>query len=793
MKVSYNWLKEHIELTLSVEELSARLLSLGFEVAGVERKGPQFRGVVTAKVLEVTKHPNADRLRLCTVDDGTTKFSVVCGAPNVAAGQSVALARVGAELPGGKKLAPAKIRGVESQGMLCSSAELGLGGGHEGILVLGESTPLGQDYAASLGPGDTILEVEITPNRPDCLSHRGLARELSAALNIPLKPLSTPPLPSASGECPVLTIEDEKACPTYVGRLITGVKVGPSPAWLAAKLEAIGMKPINNVVDVTNFILHDVGQPLHAFDASRLDSIRVRWARSGESIKALDGKSYPLSDKNLLIASSNQPLAIAGVMGGEESSVTDKTTAIVLESAYFAPPVVRKSSQTLRLKSDSSYRFERGTDPASPAATSERAAGIIAQLGGSGVKVSAARLAGSQPKTPRTIKASAARINAILGSAFAPSDVEGVLGRIGKMAKNGEMLTVEAPSHRGDLETVWDLAEDVARILGYDNVPTASAKIAVEPAELTPAIALERKLRSRLIGLGLTEAFNYDFTSSKLVEQARLDPKACERLANPLSDDWTLLRPTLLIGLLESAAANLRHGAAGARLFELGKQYRPGGESARAAGVLLGPVADRYWQAARTPNAGFYDAKGLVSELLSGLPNLNWTPLKEHPAKLPGDGFFHPGAALRVSAGKKTLGTVGLLHPTLARAWGLDRQDVCLFELDLAALAAVPVEAARFSPYSPFPPAWRDLSVLVDAAKPWAELEAAVRKGAGAALISLELVDVFAGKNVPAGKRSLTLRLTFGSVERTLTDAEVTAAVEQVLAGLKALGAELRA
>lgn len=799
MKISYSWLREHVELQLPAEELAKHLLALGFEVASIEKKGPAFRGVVTAKILEVAKHPNADRLRLCTVDDGSAqKLTVVCGAPNVAVGQTVPLARVGAELPGGRKLTPAKIRGVESQGMLCSGAELGLGSDHAGILVLGEDTPVGQDFAQRLGPGDDILEVEITPNRPDVLSHRGLARELAAYFGLRLKPVSTLPLPAPSGDCPPISVDAPQACTRYVGRALTGVKIAPSPGWLAAKLESVGLRPINNVVDVTNFMLMDIGQPMHAFDLAKLagPEIRVRMAKPGESIKALDNKEYKLSEQLLVIADKDKPVAIAGVMGGLDSSVTDKTTSILLESAHFAAPAIRKASQALRLKSDSSYRYERGTDPGVVEAASERAAALLAQL--TGGKVSAGRTAGRAPEAAAPIRVTAARVNEILGAEFPAPAIERALEAIAaKLEKKGEELVFTPPTHRGDLATPWDLAEEAARLLGYDNIPSKAAPIPLRAARLTPSEALAEKTRARLASLGLMEAYNYDFVSAKLVERCRLETSGLARMANPLSDDWTFLRPSLLIGLLNNAAVNLNHGAGAVKLFELGKQYRLAGkeveERAHAAGILLGPAGEPSWVPARSPEAGFHDVKGLVEDLLAGIPGLKWTTLRDATAKLPSDAFFHPSESLRVEGPRGPLGAVGLLHPTLARAWDLEGRAVGLFDLDLEQLVELESPRARFQPYSPFPVSRRDLSLLVDKTLPYARLADAARKGGGEFLHNVQLADVFAGKGLPPGKHSLLLRLTFGSMERTLTDAEVNAAVDGALAALKALGAELRA
>ena len=383
MKVSYNWLKEHLPLELSATELSTHLLRLGFEVAGHQRLGPTFTGVVVGKVVSKEKHPNADKLSVCVVDDGATQRTVVCGAPNVDAGQTVAYARPGAVLPGNFKIEGRKLRGVESQGMICSRAELGLPKDVEGIWVMGEGPALGTDVGSLLGPADDILEVEITTNRPDCLSHRGLARELAAYFRKELKPLGGGMMETAKASFPV-TVEDSEACPFYGARLIEGVNVGESPAWLKTKLESIGLRPINSVVDITNYVLHDIGQPLHAFDADKLNGSRivVRRSTAGEKLLALDHKTYDLPEGLLVIADADKPVALAGVMGGEETAVTTSTKRVLLEGAFFNPAEARKSSQKTRLRSDSSYRFERGADPEAPRMATDRAAALILQLAG---------------------------------------------------------------------------------------------------------------------------------------------------------------------------------------------------------------------------------------------------------------------------------------------------------------------------------------------------------------------------------------------------------------------------
>ncbi len=797
MKISYNWLKEHIALDWSTADLSKRLLHMGFEVEAIERLGPRFSGVVIAQIAEIVRHPNADRLSLCVVDDGKEKLSVVCGAKNIAVGQKVPLARVGARLPGGLSIGKSKIRGVESQGMICSAEELGLGAANGGILVLDPGTEVGADFAKTFGESDEILDVEITPNRPDCLSHLGLARELSAHLGLPLTARPAPQPSAPQGDCWPVAIDAPAACPRYVGRVLTGLKIGPSPAWLSGKLEAIGLRPINNLVDITNFILMDLGQPLHAFDLDRLSGgeIRVRFAAAGETIKALDGKDYALTPDVLVIADGERPQAIAGVMGGQESGVTEKTTRAFLESAYFNPPVVRKASQKLRLRSDSSYRFERGCDPDMPAQASARAAELILKLCGGAVSPAALAGAGVARRAP--IVVSAARVNEILGSQFESKDVGACLRSIcaGFEDKDGAWA-FQPPSYRGDLETVWDLAEETARLLSYESIPSRLPTAPLKPALLTRRQAVAERARKRLQGFGLCEAYNYDFVSAKALAACRIeDSPGFARLANPISEDWTILRPALLPGLLQNAALNARRGAPSARLFELGKVYAraPGAvdERHRLAAVLYGPPAEAFWKPARAPAADVYEALGVALELLCGLPGLSRAPFEPTGAE---GALFNPGASVRLQAGKTILGAVGQLHPQVARAFDLERHGATIMELDFEALCALQAPATRFAAVSQFPYSRRDLSIVVEKRHPYAAVEAAIRDAAGAELLSLDLIDVFEGKGIPEGKRSLTLRLTFGRDDRTLKDAEVAAAVDKSLAALKAaMGADLRA
>jgi phenylalanyl-tRNA synthetase beta chain len=798
MKISCNWLAEHVELGLSADELSKVLLTLGFEVAGRERRGPAFTGVVVGKVLAKDKHPNADKLAVCVVDDGAARWNVVCGAPNVAAGQTVAFARVGAVLPGDFKIKTAKLRGVESQGMICSREELGLSKDGDGIWVLGEAPALGSDVGSLLGPADDILEVEVTSNRPDCLSHRGLARELAAYFKRPLKPLNGG-LDGVQGESLPVSVEDGAACTYYSARLIEGVSVSDSPAWLKNKLESIGLRPINSVADITNYILHDSGQPLHAFDADKLKGgkIVVRRARKGEKLLALDHKTYELPEGLLVIADAERPVALAGVMGGEETAVTAATTRVLLEAAHFAPSEARRSSQSTKLRSDSSYRFERGTDPMLPATAGERASALILQLAGG--KAAQPSVAAARPESRPAIRTTVERLNRVLGTEFDAEQVKGALRSIAAELKDdGGALLFAAPSWRRDLSLPNDLAEEVGRFLGYEAVPYRMAPAAPRAARLTPLEAESRRVRAALASLGLFEAYHYDMLGEKTLSACRLDSSALPRVAKPLSEDWAFMRPSLLPGLLKSAAYNLNRGADAVRLFELGKTYRLEGmeprERWRVAGLLLGPVLDARWQAARAPRAGFYDAKACVEQLLSRMGPVTWAKLGEPAAgATPSDPLFHPVNAARALVGGVPAATVGWLHPRAARAFDLEREGAVLFDADLDLLAGKETGKTRFAPLSPFPVSRRDIAVVLDRAVPYARVEAVARKAAGPDLQDVLLFDVYEGKGVPEGQRSLALRLTFGRMDRTLTDIEIAKPVEAAVAALAAeLGAALR-
>ena len=795
MKVSRAWLNEFLCEPLSVEELLRLLPSLGFDVDSVEKLGPAFSGVVIGEVLEAGKHPNADRLSLCKVSDGKETFPVVCGAPNVAAGQKVAFARVGARLPGGSTISKAKIRGEESQGMICSTAELGLGADAAGILVLPPDAPLGADAAPLLGESDEALEVDVTANRPDCLSIRGLARELSILLKKPLKDIAAAAVPEDAGVAarPVEII-DPGLCRRYAGREFRGLRVGPSPGWLARRLESVGQKPINALVDVTNYVLFELGHPLHAFDADKLKGrIIVRRAKAGESLKALDEKVYALTPDDLVIADESGPVAIAGVMGGEPTGVTEKTVSCFLESAHFEPRSIRATSKRLGLRSDASYRFERGADVEAAGSALKRASALIAKLCRAKAGPAVDAYPGKAGRAP--IEVTAEALNAVLGTSLKREEVGRTLAAIAERLeeKDGGWM-FHPPSWRQDLADRQDLAEEVARYAGYDSIPDeagpARPSSLPEPASVRAASAW----RERLGGMGFFEAFTLDLIPEKALRwDEGLFAGAAVEVENPLSDDQARLRTSLFPGLLQSALHNVERGAAGLRLFELGRVYRlsPDGKSVEertlCAGVLAGEHPPRpHWKLKPSP-ADFYDAKGVLEEVL-GVGG---------PALMPcaGGTVFHPKACVGLKSGGRLAALAGQLDPRLLAAFDLGRRPVSgfVFDVDAFARSLARQGITPIGGISPFPSVVRDLSMVFDEGLPYGKIAEAIGDSRQDALNRLELVDQFTGKGIGQGKKSLTFRFTFGRPDRTLTDEEVNAVMQSVQAVLEAgFGGKLR-
>lgn len=810
MKISYNWLKEFVKLPIGAQDLANRLLLLGFEVSAMERKGGGFSGVIVGQILEIAKHPNADRLSLCKVTDGVSEQLVVCGAKNIQVGQKVPLARVGAALPGGKTITRSVIRGTESHGMLCSPEELGLPTENNGILVLGEDVELGQDVSQLVANEDWVMDVEVTPNRPDVLSHFGLARELAAYFRLPLE---RPAMPSLPGEGHPLhvSVEAPEACLRYVGRELSGLTVRPSPSWMAARLQATGTRPINNVVDVTNYILAELGQPLHAFDADLLEEgkLRVRYAHPEEKILALDGREYVLTSDCLVIADARRPVALAGVIGGQDTAVSAKTRRVFLESACFKPSEVRRTSKRFRLRTESSYRFERGTDAEAVALAGARAAELILRTAGgpsTSLRVTLASDHYPAPSRPHPIEVSWERLKNLLETPISQERAEERIRRLSEqIEKTPSGWTLTPPSWRGDLSHVQDIAEEIARLDGFELIPESASPVA--PALPHPDLnyAVEETLRERMTALGFLEAYNYDFVSVGDLEKCGLGSKeklsSLPALENPLSADWQYLRPSLLIGLLKNLNHNLNRGAADVRLFELGKVYgstslTTGGAAVVERNTLAGIAVGRdpmgvYWQSGQSHPLDFYRMKGFLKPLFTGWADPTWHALTSEDRFdfAHREPLLHPGLSTGVFVGGKLLGGLGRLHPVIADAWDLGDREVWVFELDVEALLSIPTTPMKYRPLPAFPSVERDLSVVFDEAVSWDQVRREVLGQGRPLLKTVELVDVFSGGGIARGSRSLTMRLRFQLPDRTLTDEEVELTVAKAL---KTLETELK-
>jgi phenylalanyl-tRNA synthetase beta chain len=788
MRISYNWLKELVDFPQSPEELCELLTFIGIETRVVEKSGG-WKSVVTAKVKTVAKHPNADKLHLCTVTDGSRDYQIVCGAPNVAEGQVVPLALIGAELPGNFTIKRAKIRGVESEGMICSEKELGLAEESSGIMVLPETTQLGRPLQEMLGDSDAILEVEITTNRADCLSHWGVAREIAAKLN---KPVKLPAIGTTADTGTVrINIENGTLCPRYIGTLMTGVKIGPSPSWMARRLEKCGLRPINNIVDITNYVLIELGHPLHAFDKDTLagGEIDVRTARPGEKIRALDGKDYALKDSIIVIADAARPRAIAGVMGGEDSGVTEKTTSIILESALFDAPSIRRTSRELGLSTDASYRFERGTGWQTATMAANRAMDLIREIAGGKIEGRTDKV--MQAYEPVEIMLRPERVKYILNIDFADQDIGTMLTALGidVRREDGKFRCV-IPSWRLDLRQEIDLIEELARLKGYDAIPvtvlTPEQKME-EGKEMRPA---EDIMRERLHGLGFCETMNYSFAESESLK--KFGQTSSYRLANPLSKENEVLRPSLLSGLWKNLTVNLGQGYDEIRLYETGTVFTEHGEH-NALGVLVsGSVWSDWWgweqRKTTVPKYDFYFLGGVIEHVFAG----NKVSVCENKTPAP---YFHPGKTAVVRVNGKIVGQYGMLRPEYAAETGA---EIGYAEFDLSLIEEIwNRKTPRYAALRRFPPAKRDISLLAKKDVTFDRVIAVLDDFCGRDALMQEY-KLFSRYEDPAKLGpdyvSYSLHLLFRHPEHTLTDADVNGQIEQILSRLnKELGVTLRA
>jgi phenylalanyl-tRNA synthetase beta chain len=800
MKISLSWLSDYVELKgHTPDELARRLTMAGLEVEGIERPGAALNGVVVAQIVESNKHPDADKLSVTKIDAGQgAPLQVVCGAKNYKVGDKVPLATVGTKLPNGTEIKAAPLRGIDSHGMLCSSRELGLSEEHAGLLILDPALKVGTPIAQALAMDDVLFEVNVTPNRPDALCHLGIARELATLLGLSVK-LPAPKLNESAlpaTEAITIRIDDATRCLRYAGRVIEGVKVGPSPAWMQQRLKACGMRAINNLVDVTNYVMLESGQPLHAFDLEQIGGgkILVRTATAGEKLTTLDGKERVLAVEDLLIADADKGLVLAGVMGGSSSEVTEKTTRVLLECATFQPMTVRRSAKRHGLHTESSHRFERGTDVSAVAHVLDRAAALIAELGGGTVRAGRVDVV---PKSlaPRRVKLRPSRVSELLGVAVPESESAKILISLGFKQADAEHWDV--PQARVDVGGEEDLIEEIARIRGYDAIPTMLPRgLGVLAPEPKPTVA-ERRIRTALAGEGLDEVVNYSFVAPAELAAFVADHGAIA-VTNPLSAEQSVMRTTLLPSLVGNVIRSARHQAQGVRFYEVARSYRPDPEGGGAehrpvaierlevAGVLWGlRDGSRSWTA-KDAAVDFYDAKAAVEAVLSALhvENVSWEPL-ESP-------WYHPRSSAAVMRDGKRLGTLGELHPRAQKR--LDAPGgIFLFQLDIEELVAASVLVPQASPLTRFPAVLRDLALVV----PLQLENEAIRRlivEVGAPLVeAARIFDVYTGKPIPEGQKNVAYALRYRAPDRTLTDVEVNAAHGKIVAEVnQRLGGQLR-
>jgi phenylalanyl-tRNA synthetase beta chain len=795
MKTTLSWLKTHLATAASAAEIAERLVMLGHDLEGIEDRAAALAGFVVARVLKAEPHPNADRLKVCIVDAGAGEVQVVCGAPNARTGMKGVFGPAGVTIPKtGAALRESAIRGVASRGMLMSAAELALGDDHSGIIELPDAAPVGTPYAALLGLDDPVIDLKVTPNRADCLGVRGIARDLAAAGLGTLIPLDATPVAGAFRSPIAIHIEDRKACPLFLGRHIKTLKNGPSPRWLRSRLEAIGLRPISALVDITNFLTFDLNRPLHVFDAGKLrGDLVVRPARPGERLLALNGREYELDPEVTAIADGNGAQSLGGVIGGEPTSVTEATTEVFVEAALFDPVRTAATGRRLEIISDARYRFERGVDPAFVGPGLEIATRLILELcGGDPSEVVAA---GEEPGWRRHYVLRPERVGGLGGLHVPPDGSRRILEALGcsvdAAARDGS-LDVSPPSWRGDIEGEADLVEEVLRVQGYDAIPAVPL-----PRETTvsrPAIDPRRRrvelARRSLAERGLTEAVTFSFISSKaasLFGGGRPDL----RLVNPISADLDAMRPSILPGLVEAARRNADRGFPDVALFELGPLYRndrPEGQVTAAAGLRAGRRAPRDWRMpAREPDLFDAKADALAALAAMGAPLDNVQTVADPPA------WFHPGRAGALRLGPTVLGHFGELHPEILDIFEV-RGPVAAFELFLDAVP-LPRAARARTPLrlSVFQPVERDFAFIVDRDLP-AETLLRAAGGVDRRLVSdIRLFDVYEGKGLPDGKKSLAISVILQPQEATLTDTEIDAFAKRLVAAVeKATGGVLR-
>lgn len=796
MKVTLNWLKEFVDISLSASQVADALTMAGLEVeefATVERN---FSRVVVGKIIKSQKHPDADHLSLCQVDVGGNILPIVCGAPNAYEGLKAPLALDGSVLSNDMKVETRKIRGYESQGMLCSEAELGLSDRSEQLMELAADLQVGQELEKVLGAPDVVFDINVTPNRPDCLSVIGIAREIAALTGVQLKKTDVKINESADAieKYIAVDIEDSQRCYRYSGRYLQDVTIKPSPFWMASRLHAVGIRAINNIVDVTNYVMMEVGQPLHAFDYRLLkgNKIRVRTAEAGERFTTLDGQEHELDQESLLICDAEKPVALAGIMGGLNSEVQSDTTAVFLESAYFEPTNIRRTSKKLEISTESSRRFERGIDPNGTLYAMNRAAALMVELAGATVVGNAIDNYPHQV-TPVSIDLSVPQSNEWLGISLKAEKIAEILAAIelSVAIKNRNMIHTTVPTFRPDLTRPVDLVEEIARLYGYNNVEPNVAPNINQLQEQNPRVVFRDFVRQVLSGMGFRETCNLSLIHKKF-GQDFLPPKTSfVELLNPLSEDLSVFRPSMVISLLTSVAYNRNRQMHDMRLFEIGNvAWKDDGQSIKTektqiAGVLAGHRQENAWYGS-AQEFDFYDMKGVVEGLLSkcGIANFDQQSAADD---------FWAGESSQIYVDGNNFGAFGKITDDVISLFKIKTNDLFAFYFDFDILFQNYRKEKIYQPVPRFPSVPFDLALLIDANVSAGSLEKEIWKSGGENLVDVRLFDYYKGEQVESGKKSVAFSLTFSSKERTLSDDEIENVIDQILAHLsEQFGAQLR-
>jgi len=802
MLVSLKWLKDYIDLELSAEELADRLTMAGLEVDEIQTLAPKFSGVVAAKILSVRPHPNADKLSLCDVTDGAETYPIVCGAKNIHAGDVVPLAKTGAVIPGGYTIKSTTLRGEKSEGMLCSEAELEIGDDASGILQLPADMALGRPLQEALDLGDTVLDIGITPNRSDCLSMIGIAREVAALTGKKMKMPDVRILESAQDVSLLssVTIEDADLCPRYTARLIQNVTIGGTPVWMKTRLEAAGLRAINNVVDVTNFVMLEMGQPLHAFDFRFLEEGRivVRKSKPGEEFISLDEKSRLLPENTLLICDGKKPVAIAGIMGGLNSEVKEDTRTILLESAYFNPASIRRSSRSLGMPTDAAFRFERGIDPEGVVRALDRAAQLIAELSGGEVCRNYLDEYPAKIKAVDNIPLRMDRVRQVIGAGVPAREAVRILKSIGMaLRREGKgAYRVTPPSFRVDIEREIDLIEEIARLYGYHLVPSTLPSVSVSETETIPRLALEERVRRLLTGSGYSEIINYSFSSPDSAEALGLSPEDERRrfvvIKNPLTEDQSIMRTTLVYGLLETLKKNLHNASFNLKLFEIGRTFfkRHDGELPEERNILAalaaGKVSDDLWGS--KVSVDFYDLKGSLENIFQDLKMDSCRCRTETP-----EPFLHPGQSCGVYMGDVRIGFLGKAHPEVLKKMDI-KSDAYLFEINLDLLGEQTGRRIRYRELSKFPAVQRDVAFVLPESMESEKMLEIVLSQHEDLLENVSIFDIYTGKGLEERTKSLGLRFSYRALDRTLTDAEINSIHNRIVQNtVQQTGAKIRA